>query len=250
MPRPILEVIELTKHFGGIYVTNNVNITMAEGEQGAMIGPNGAGKSTFFNLLTGYHSPDGGQVFFDGQDITRWSADAIVRIGISRAFQISNIFPRLTVMENVRSAVHAHMDVTLNMFGKADQIGTDETVHVLDLCGMTGNVDTPAGQLSQGDKKKLELAIALAGQPKLLFLDEPTAGMSRAETRETMELVGRLNRDLGLSVLFTEHDMSVVFNHAKRVALLHRGEIIVEGTPDEVRDNEMAQQIYLGEQHL
>jgi branched-chain amino acid transport system ATP-binding protein len=115
---------------------------------------------------------------------------------------------------------------------------------------MTGEVDTPAGQLSQGDKKKLELAIALAGQPKLLFLDEPTAGMSRDETQETMELVDRLNRDLALSVLFTEHDMSVVFNHAKRVALLHRGEIIVEGTPDEVRDNETAKQIYLGELHL
>ena len=250
MPRPILEVIGLNKHFGGIYVTNNVNFTIAEGEKVAMIGPNGAGKSTFFNLLTGYHSPDEGQVIFNGQDITRWSPDAIVRIGISRAFQISNIFPRLTVMENVRSAVHAYMDVTMNMFGKAEQIGTGETVHVLDLCGLAEKVDTPAGQLSQGDKKKLELAIALAGQPKLLFLDEPTAGMSRDETQETMELVDRLNRDLALSVLFTEHDMSVVFNHAKRVALLHRGEIIVEGTPDEVRDNETAKQIYLGELHL
>ena len=237
---------------GQVWCTNfnNVNFTIAEGEQVAMIGPNGAGKSTFFNLLTGYHSPDEGQVIFNGQDITRWSPDAIVRIGISRAFQISNIFPRLTVMENVRSAVHAYMDVTMNMFGKAEQIGTDETMRVLDLCGMTGEVDTPAGQLSQGDKKKLELAIALAGQPKLLFLDEPTAGMSRDETRETMDLVDRLNRDLALSVLFTEHDMSVVFNHAKRVALLHRGEIIVEGTPEEVRDNETAQKIYLGEQHL
>ena len=250
MSHPILEVIGLNKHFGGIYVTNNVSFTIAEGEQVAMIGPNGAGKSTFFNLLTGYHSPDEGQVIFNGQDITRWSPDAIVRIGISRAFQISNIFPRLTVMENVRSAVHAYMDVTMNMFGKAEQIGTDETMRVLDLCGMTGEVDTPAGQLSQGDKKKLELAIALAGQPKLLFLDEPTAGMSRDETRETMDLVDRLNRDLALSVLFTEHDMSVVFNHAQRVTLLDRGEIIVEGTPEEVRDNETAQKIYLGEQHL
>ncbi len=250
MPRPILEVIGLNKHFGGIHVTNNVNFTMVKGEQVAMIGPNGAGKSTFFNLLTGYHSPDEGQVIFDGQDITRWSPDAIVRTGISRAFQVSNIFPRLTVMENVRSAVHAHMGATLNMFGKAEQIGTDETIHVLDLCGLTGKVNILAGQLSQGDKKKLELAIALAGQPKLLFLDEPTAGMSRDETQETMNLVDRLNRDLALSVLFTEHDMSVVFNHAQRVALLHRGEIIIEGTPDEVRDNETAQKIYLGELHL
>jgi len=250
MSDDVLTIQAMQKSFGGLKVIDDVSFAVRRGSRTALIGPNGAGKSTFFNLLTGYHSPDEGQVIFDGQDITRWSPDTIVRIGISRAFQISNIFPRLTVIENVRSAIHAYMGVTLNMFGKAEKIGTDETMHVLDLCGMTGEVDTPAGQLSQGDKKKLELAIALAGQPKLLFLDEPTAGMSRNETQETMDLVDRLNRDLGLSVLFTEHDMSVVFNHANRVALLHRGEIIVEGTPSEVRDNETAKEIYLGEQHL
>jgi branched-chain amino acid transport system ATP-binding protein len=250
MARTILEVIGLNKHFGGIHVTRSVNFSMAEGEQVAIIGPNGAGKSTFFNLLTGHHAPDEGRVIFNGQDITRWPAHKIVRVGISRSFQISNIFPKLTVLENVRSAVHAHIGVTMNMFARADRTGVEETERVLALCGLADKVDDLAGRLSQGDKKKLELAIALANQPTLLLLDEPTAGMSREETQETMALVDRLNRDLSLSMLFTEHDMSVVFNHAQRVTLLHRGEIMVEGSPNEVRDNRTAQKIYLGEHNL
>jgi branched-chain amino acid transport system ATP-binding protein len=250
MARVILEITGLNKHFGGIHVTQNVNFQMNEGEQSAIIGPNGAGKSTLFNLLTGYHRPDAGRVVFDGRDITNWPPHTIARIGISRAFQVSNIFPRLTVLENVRSAVHSHAGVTMNMFARADRIGITETHDVLSLCGLTAKMNLGAGELSQGDKKKLELAIALAGKPKLLFLDEPTAGMSRDETQETMNLVDRLNRDLGLTVLFTEHDMSVVFNHANRVVLLHRGEIIVEGSPEEVRDNKTAQQIYLGEHQI
>ena len=133
---------------------------------------------------------------------------------------------------------------------RAESTGLEDTERVLELCGLAEKVDEIAGKLSQGDKKKLELAIALASQPALLLLDEPTAGMSRDETKETMDLVDRLNRDLGLSVLFTEHDMSVIFNHAQHVTLLHRGEIIVEGAPGEVRDNETAQKIYLGEHYL
>jgi branched-chain amino acid transport system ATP-binding protein len=138
----------------------------------------------------------------------------------------------------------------MNMFSSATKVGVEETMKVLQLCGLADKVKLIAGELSQGDKKKLELAIALAGQPKLLFLDEPTAGMSLEETQETMELVDLLNRDLELSILFTEHDMSVIFNHAQRVTLLHQGQIIIEGSPDEVRDDETAKKIYLGEQHL
>lgn len=250
MAENILEVVGLNKNFGGLIATQNVDFKLARGEKVAIIGPNGAGKSTFFNLLTGYHAPDSGKVRFDGQDITNWPAHAIVRIGISRAFQVSNIFPRLTVNENVRSAVHSHLGKSMNMFSSATEVGVEETMKVLQLCGLADKVKISAGELSQGDKKKLELAIALASQPKLLFLDEPTAGMSLEETKETMELVDLLNRDLELSILFTEHDMSVIFDHAQRVTLLHRGEIIVEGSPDEVRDNETAKKIYLGEQHL
>jgi len=250
MTHKILDVVGLNKHFGGIYVTQDVDFEMDVGEKSAIIGPNGAGKSTFFNLLTGYHKPDSGTVVFDGVDITRWSPHAIANAGISRAFQISNIFPRMAVFENVRSAVHARLGYSMNIFGLASRIGTDETDEVLTLCGLVDKRHVVAGQLSQGDKKKLELAIALAGKPKLLFLDEPTAGMSRDETQETMALVDKLNSELGLTVLFTEHDMSVVFNHARKVTLLHRGEIVVQGTPEEVRENDTAQKIYLGEHQV
>lgn len=245
----ILEVTGLRKHFGGLYVTQDVNFSMEEGEQSAIIGPNGAGKSTFMNLLTGYHRCDAGKVVFEGRDITNRPPHWIARAGISRAFQISSIFAKMTVAENVRSGVHAQMRRSLSIFGVASRIGTKETGHVLELCGLEGKRDLVAGELAQGDKKRLELAIALAGKPRLLFLDEPTAGMSIEEARSTMELVDSLNRELRLTVLFTEHDMDIVFNHASKLTLMHRGEIVIQGTPAEVRANEIAQKVYLGEHH-
>jgi len=249
MTGKILDVIGLNKHFGGIYATQDLDFDLARGAQEAIIGPNGAGKSTLFNLLTGYHRPESGTVVFDGVDITNWAPHRIAHFGISRAFQVSNIFHRMTVFQNVRSAVHAQMGRGISLLGRADRIGIEETEQTIALCGLGDKSETVAGELSQGDKKKLELAIALAGKPKLLLLDEPTAGMSLEETQETMKLVDKLNAEFGLSILFTEHDMAVVFNHARRVTLLHRGEIIVQGTPEEVRQNETAQKIYLGEHH-
>ncbi|MBE0626643.1 MAG: ABC transporter ATP-binding protein [Burkholderiales bacterium] len=245
----ILEVTGLHKHFGGVHVTRDVNFSMEEGEQSAIIGPNGAGKSTFMNLLTGYYRCDAGKAVFEGQDITNWPPHRIARMGISRAFQISSIFSKMTVAENVRSAVHAQMRRSFSIFGVAARIGVEETGRVLALCGLEGKRDLIAGELAQGDKKRLELAIALAGRPRLLFLDEPTAGMSIEEARSTMELVDRLNRELRLTVLFTEHDMGIVFNHARKLTLMHRGEIVVKGTPEEVRANEIAQKVYLGERN-
>lgn len=246
----ILHVSHLEKRFGGLHVTRDVNFTMEEGEQSAIIGPNGAGKSTFINLLTGYHRPDSGRVTFAGLDITNQAPHRIARMGVSRAFQVSSIFPRMTVAENVRSAVHAQLRQSLNMLGVATRVGIDETQLVLSLCGLEGKRGLVAGELAQGDKKRLELAIALAGKPRLLFLDEPTAGMSVDEARSTMELVDRLNREMRLTVLFTEHDMNIVFNHAQRLTLMHRGEIVVTGTPEEVRSNATAQRVYLGERDL
>lgn len=246
----ILVVAHLEKHFGGLHVTRDVNFTMEEGEQSAIIGPNGAGKSTFINLMTGYHRPDSGHVVFAGQDITNQAPHKIARMGISRAFQVSSIFPKMTVAENVRSAVHAQMRQSLNLFGNANGIGKAETERALALCELEAKGGLMAGELAQGDKKRLELAIALAGKPRLLFLDEPTAGMSVDEARSTMELVDRLNREMKLTVLFTEHDMDIVFNHAQRLTLMHRGEIVVTGTPEEVRGNATAQKVYLGEHHL
>ncbi len=247
MKRKILEVKGLDKHFGGLHATKNVDFDLFEGDRVAIIGPNGAGKTTFFNLLTGYHRVDSGTVLFEGKDITNHSPHQIARIGISRAFQISNIFHKLTAFQNVRSAVQAQMGKAFDVFGRASRIGREETVKILDLCGLPKKGAVTAGELSQGDKKKLELALALAGKPKLLLLDEPTAGMSLEETRETMALVDRLNEEHNLTILFTEHDISVVFQHARTVTLLHRGEIIVAGTPEQVRTNEMAQSVYLGE---
>jgi branched-chain amino acid transport system ATP-binding protein len=250
MTRNILEIRGLDKSFGGNRVTQNVTLDLIEGGKEAIIGPNGAGKSTFFNLLTGYHRPDKGSVTFNGIDITGWPPHRISRAGVARAFQISNIFISLTVRENVRTAVHAQIGQAYSMLADATEIGTERTDEVLQLCGLIDRQHVVGGELSQGDKKKLELAIALAGRPKLLLLDEPTAGMSLEETRSTMDLVDRLNAELHLSVLFTEHDMSVVFNHASRVTLLHRGEIIVQGTPDQVRNDPTAQKIYLGEHQI
>jgi len=246
----ILEVTGLEKHFGGVHVTCNVDFAMQEGEQSAIIGPNGAGKSTFINLLTGYHRPDAGKVVFAGEEITGLPPHLVARRGISRAFQVSSVFARMTVGENVRAAVHAQMRATFRLFVPARSLGAEETARVLALCGLESKRDLMAGELAQGDKKRLELAIALAARPRLLFLDEPTAGMSIEEARSTMALVDRLNRELKLTVLFTEHDMGIVFNHARRLTLLHRGEIIVQGTPAEVRANETAQKVYLGEHQL
>lgn len=247
MKQKILEVKGLNKHFGGLQAARNVDLDLFEGDRVAIIGPNGAGKTTFFNLLTGYHRADSGTVVFKGTDITNHSPHQIARIGISRAFQISNIFHKLTAFQNVRSAVQARMGKAFDVFGRASRIGMEETGSILALCGLSEKGAVTAGELSQGDKKKLELALALAGQPKLLLLDEPTAGMSLEETRETMALVDRLNKEHNLTILFTEHDISVVFQHAQTVILLHRGEIIMTGTPEQVRTNETAQSVYLGE---
>jgi len=250
MSPSILQVSGLEKYFGGVHVTRGIDFEMQEGELSAIIGPNGAGKSTFMNLLTGYHRPDAGKVVFAGRDITGLPPHRVVRHGISRAFQVSSIFGRMTVGENVRAAVQAQMRATFRLLASARALGAAQTDRMLALCGLEGKRDLLAGELAQGDKKRLELAIALAGRPRLLFLDEPTAGMSIDEARSTMELVDRLNRELKLTVLFTEHDMGIVFNHARKLTLLHRGEIILQGTPEQVRADATAQKVYLGEHHL
>jgi len=244
----ILKVEHLNKAFGGLQATCNVNYEMKTGELSAIIGPNGAGKSTFFNLLTGFHKVDSGRVFFQGKDITNRPPHRIARLGIARAFQVSNIYLALTTYENIRQAILAQQKRTLNFFTPAHRLAKKETLELLEVTGLSQNENMMAGNLSQGDKKRLELAIALGSKPELLFLDEPTAGMSGDETHETMNLVKQLNQEMGLTILFTEHDMSVVFGYAKRLTVLHQGSIIAAGSPQEVRSNEMVQKIYLGEE--
>lgn len=246
--RAILSVENLNKSFGGLQATNNVTYQLKPGELSAIIGPNGAGKSTFFNILTGYHTADSGRIFFEEREITNWPPYKIATIGISRAFQVSNIYPRLTTYENVRQAVLAAQKKTLRFFTPARLMAVKETLELLDVTGLSQHKDRLAGILSQGDKKRLELAIALGGGPKLLFLDEPTAGMSLEEAYATMELVKRLNREMGLTILFSEHDLAIVFGYAQRLTVLHQGTVIADGTPEEVRGNEEAQRVYIGEE--
>jgi branched-chain amino acid transport system ATP-binding protein len=242
----ILKVMHLKKAFGGLQATNDVTYEMKAGELSGIIGPNGAGKSTFFNLLSGFHKVDSGRIFFKGRDITNWPPHRISRLGIARAFQVSNIYPALTTYENVRQAVLAQQNQTLIFFKPASGLAKQETQTLLDVTGLADYADRIAGTLSQGDKKRLELAVALGNKPELLFLDEPTAGMSGEETYATMDLVKRLNREMNLTILFTEHNMSVVFGYARRLTVLHQGTIIAEGSPEEVRRNEAAQKAYLG----
>jgi branched-chain amino acid transport system ATP-binding protein len=244
----ILKIDSLRKSFGKYNVLADVSYSLRKGEIAAIIGPNGAGKSTFFNLITGYHHVDGGKIHFLDREITNWPRHRIARAGISRAFQVSNIYARLTTFENVRQAILAQEKRTLDIITPAHRLAQKNTLELLELTGLMPNRHHLAGTLSQGDKKKLELALALAGKPQLLLLDEPTAGMSSEETQETMELVKRLNREIGLSILFTEHDISVIFGYAKKLSVLYQGMVIAEGTPEEVRKNEEAQKCYLGEE--
>ncbi len=248
MEKKILTIKNLRKSFGTYQVLTDVNYELPDGMIAAIIGPNGAGKSTLFNLITGYHHLDKGTVLFNDIDITNWKRHKIAHIGISRAFQVSNIYPRLSTYENVRQAVLAQQKKTLNIFTSASKLAKIETEELLELTGLIENKGIIAGVLSQGDKKKLELALALAGKPRLLLLDEPTAGMSAEETFETMELVKRLNKNVGVTILFTEHDISVIFGYAMRLSVLYQGKIIADGLPEEVRKNEDVQKCYLGEE--
>ena len=237
----------MTKSFGGFVAVRDVNLSVERGRTACVIGPNGAGKSTLFNLITGHLQPTRGQVFFGDRDITGRPPHTICQMGIGRSFQRTNIFPRLSVFDNVQIAVLSHHRRTLNMLTPARALVRDETVALLDAVGLAGEERSTSGTLSYGLQKQLELGIALASEPQVLLLDEPTAGMSPQETADTIALIGRIVRERGLTLLFTEHDMDVVFSIAERITVLHQGAVLAEGTPEEVQRNEDVQRIYLGE---
>ncbi len=243
----LLEISGLSKSFGGLRAVQNVNIKVRQGDLHAVIGPNGAGKSTLFNLITGRLKPTSGRITFDGQDITGRSDFSIARAGIGRAFQITNIFPKLSVRQNLQFSMLAFRGKTRQPWGVADRIFRDEAIDLLDSVGLGSYSELAAGQLSHGDQRALELAISIALGSKLLLLDEPTAGMSPYETEKAMELVRRLTTERGLTLLFCEHDMSVVFGTARTVTVMHQGSVLMEGTPAEVRNNPDVQRVYLGE---
>jgi branched-chain amino acid transport system ATP-binding protein len=243
----VLEVRDVRKAFGGFEAVGGVSLAVARGEIAAIIGPNGAGKTTLFNLITGHLRPDAGAVLLDGRDITGLPPHDVCRLGLGRSFQRTNIFPRLTVFQNVQAAFISHRGHGLDLFGRVDRLYRAETEAVLGSLGLLDHADETSGFLSHGAQKQLELGIALASEPALLLLDEPTAGMSAAETRETIRLVERVARERGLTLLFTEHDMDVVFSIAQRITVLHQGRVIAEGAPTEVRNDPEVRRVYLGE---
>jgi len=228
--------------------TNSVDLSVERGEITAIIGPNGAGKTTFFNLLTGYIKPDSGEIDFDGKDITGWKTNQICLAGIARAFQIVNIFPRLPILKSIQIAIFSRDRKGLRLFSKASDLSKDEAFEILASVGLEDKAETLGGELSQGDQKRLEIGIALANEPRLLLLDEPTAGMSSVEKGSTVELVRQLAQKQNLTVLFTEHDMDVVFDLAEKIWVLHQGKIICSGNKEEVKSSEIVQRVYLGEE--
>jgi branched-chain amino acid transport system ATP-binding protein len=240
----ILSTEDLTIRFGGLTALDNVNFELPRGEIRAVIGPNGAGKSTFFNCLTGVVRPSSGRIRFNGEDITGLSPDRISRKGIARSYQITNVLPNATALENVRIAVQSRRHSwSLLTHHRSYRDIIEKAEIVLDQLGLRGKQDELAANLSHGDQRNLEIGIALATEPRLLCLDEPTAGMSAAETRDTMELVRRIAKDL--TILIVEHDMEVVMGLAQRITVLNYGAILAEGTPAEIRDDPKVLEVYL-----
>ncbi len=241
-----LEVRGLHKYFGGLAALVGVSLEVADGERRAIIGPNGAGKTTLFNLIAGEFPPSRGQILLDGRDVTGLPVHQRANLGLARTFQRNNLFLGLTVFENVRLAVQHHQRAARNPFRPASAYRAVHaaTQAVLQRLGLAEHQDLAAGNLAYGQQRTLEVALALATEPQVLLLDEPTAGMSPAETAEMVRLVETLPRSLTL--LIVEHDMDVVFSLADRISVLHYGEAIAQGTPAEVRQNAMVREIYLG----
>ena len=242
----MLYVRKLQKLFGDFKAVNGANLAVERGQLVAVIGPNGAGKTTLFNLITGQLQPDAGEIVFNDENISKLPPYEVCRRGIARSFQIANIFPRLSVFRNVQVSVLAQQKLSNKLFRPARQIAVAETNQILKSVGLIDKNLDLAGSLSHGDKRMLEIAIALGNDPELLILDEPTAGMSPDETTATMSLIQRLANDQGLTILFCEHDMEVVFNVAQSIMVMQQGRTIAQGIPDQVKQNSEVQKAYLG----
>jgi branched-chain amino acid transport system ATP-binding protein len=244
----ILQIRGLMKSFGGVAAVADVSLEVQEGQIHSIIGPNGAGKTTFFNLISGYYAGDAGKVFFRGEDITGLSPQEIVKKGIGRSFQVTKIFPKLTVYENIQVPVLFRRGKGSHLLENSRRLFQPETEEILSLVGLLDRSPEPAGTLAAGDRKRLELGIVLAVQPALLLLDEPTCGMSPVETAKTIDLIQEITARRALTVLFTEHKMDMVFRIASQITVMNFGRIVAAGAPEEIRDNQEVQRIYFGEE--
>jgi branched-chain amino acid transport system ATP-binding protein len=242
----MLKITNIYKSFDEFMAVDGADLTVGEGELVAVIGPNGAGKTTLFNLITGQLKPDKGSVAFMDENIANMPPYEICKRGIARSFQTANIFHRLSVFANVQVAVISQQRGTKQLFRAARGIAVEETNTILEQVGLLDKAWSTAGSLSHGDQRTLEIAIALGNDPKLLILDEPTAGMSPEETSTTMDLIRRLAESRGLTILFCEHDMDVVFSTAQSIMVMHQGRTLIQGKPEQVRENEEVLQAYLG----
>ena len=241
----LLRTDRLTRSFGSLTAVNGVSLTVRQGELRSIIGPNGAGKTTFFRLVSGEMEPSSGRVVFKDADITGLPQHRVVRLGIAKSYQITNIFPHLSVLENVRVAVQGHTS-SFNFWSRADALAACRTraEEILASVGLARRAEQLAAHLSHGEKRHLEIGIALASDPSLLLLDEPTAGMSPEETDETMVLIRDLAK--GRTVVLVEHKMKLVMGISERVTVLHQGAVLADGTPEEIRANRVVQETYLG----
>ncbi len=242
----VLKVRSLSKAYGGVKAVSSVSFEVAAGELLALIGPNGAGKTTCFNMLNGQIAADAGTVEFEGRNLAGMKPREIWRLGVGRTFQITATFASMTVRENVQMALLSHHGRLGSFTSIATRACVEEADALLDRVGMRAQADRSCAVLAYGDLKRIELAVALANQPRLLLMDEPTAGMAPRERNELMQLAADLARDSNIAVLFTEHDMDVVFAHADRIIVLAGGELIAEGRPDEVRAHPKVREVYLG----
>jgi len=244
----LLEIQGVSRRFGNLVAVDNVSMTVEQGELRAVIGPNGAGKTTFFNLISGFLTPSSGRIVFDGEDVTRLFPARRVWRGIARTFQITEVFPELTTRENLRIAVEVASGYRLKAWLSrgADGEIKARVAELLEMGGLAAHADRLVGELSHGDQRATEIMMALALKPRLLLLDEPTAGMGDQETYDVTQLIRRLHRDQKLSIVLIEHDMRVVFHLADRIMVLAEGATLAEGTPQEIAQNEAVQEAYLG----
>jgi branched-chain amino acid transport system ATP-binding protein len=244
----LLEARGVTRAFGSLIAINDVSFAVEPGELRAVIGPNGAGKTTFFNLISGLFPPTQGSIFFDGQDITRAPAHRRVSLGITRTFQVTEIFPELTVNQNLRIAVESAAGLRMSQWAShaTRQLIANRVVELLGAGGLIGKGHRLVGELSHGDQRATEIMMALALKPRLLLLDEPTAGMGEQETRDVVRLISKLHKTERLTIVLIEHDMRVIFHLADRITVLAEGAVLADGTPDDIAANERVQAAYLG----